>query len=369
VRVLHLIKGLGLGGAERLLEMAAPYLDREHFDYHVAYLLPWKDALAGPLRDAGIPVHCLEYRRLADLAVLSRLVRLVQRERIELIHAHLPVAGLLARLAKRRTGVRVVYTEHGVPGHYRWPTRIANALTYRLNDAVIAVSGDVARSVAGYVRGGRPRLVTVPNAVEERLFTHGPADAAAVRRAFGVPPGAPLVVTVGNLRAAKGHADLLQAARRVRADRPGVRFLIVGVGPREASLRRQAAQLALDGTVVLTGFRSDARDLIAVADLYVLPSRSEGLPVSLLEAMALGRPVVATHVGGIPEVLRHGVEGLLVPPADPEALAEAILALLADPDRRERLGAAARAGARGRFSMTAMTRAVELVYRQVGAAA
>lgn len=364
IRVLILIKGLGLGGAERLLERAIPYLNRDEFDYQVAYLLPWKRALVAPFQDAGIPVHCLNFTRIADVSVLPRLIRLLRREHINLIHVHLPLTGILARLARRPGRVRwVVYTEHGVPSHYRLVSRALNAATYRMNDAVIAVSGEVASRIRHYVRNGRPHLVTIPNAIDAEMFNGESIDRHKIADEFAFPPDAHLVVTVGNLRAVKGHRHLLAAAQLLIKEEPRTRLLIVGLGPLAGPLQAEARRMGLNGHVVFTGFRSDATSLIAAADVYVLPSLLEGLPVSLLEAMALGRAVVATRVGGVPEVVTSGETGILVPPGAADRLAAEILTLLRNPARRRQLGESARSAVQQRYSVRQMVKATEDVYR------
>jgi len=366
VRVMVLIKGLGVGGAERLLERAIPYLDRRRYAYQVAYLLPWKNALVPAFQQAGIPVHCLSMRRAADWGVLSRLAGLLRRERVDLVHAHLPVPGVLARLLRRRSGARwLVYTEHNVPSRYRLPTRLLNAATYRANDAVIAVSQEVATRVQRYVRGGRPRVVTIPNAIDADELAGQAGSREAICREFGFPPDARVVVHVANLVPKKGHRYLLAAARRVIDREPRARFLLVGLGPLAESLAAEARRLGLNGQVVFTGFRPDAVALMGAADLVVLPSVHEGLPLTLLEAMALGRPVVASRVGGVPEVVRSGETGVLVEPMDVDALASQILTLLGDATLRERLGEGARQQVRRRYGMAQMVAAVEDVYRQV----
>lgn len=364
IRVLLLIKGLGLGGAERLLERAIPHLDRRRFDYQVGYLLPWKNALVGSFQSAGIPVHCLNFRTVIDLRVLFRLVELLRRERIDLVHAHLPIPGVLARLARRRSGVRwVVYTEHSLPSRHNIVTRALNTATYRMNDAVIAVSEAIAEQVRPRMRGGDAHLATIANAIDVDMFEGQAADRDLVCREFGFPAEAQIVVHVGNLRRVKGHRYLLAAARRVVDREPRARFLLVGLGPLAAQLAADARRLGLDGHVVFTGFRPDATALIGAADLFVLSSLHEGLPISLLEAMALGRPVVATRVGGIPEVVVPGETGMLVDPADVEGLAAEVLSLLGDPDRRHRMGEMARRHVRQRYGMHQMVAAVEDVYR------
>jgi glycosyltransferase involved in cell wall biosynthesis len=369
VRVLFLIKGLGLGGAERLLERAIPHLDRGRFDYQLAYLLPWKDALVAPFEAAGIRVHCLDYRTVADVGVVGRLAALLRRERVDLIHAHLPVPGVLARLARRRGAVRwVVYTEHSMPSRHQVVSRFLNVATYGLNDAVIAVSDRIAQEVAarlGSAQNGHRRLFTIPNAIDVEELERVPVQRAEVRREFGFPDDARLVVHVGNLRAVKGHTYLLAAAQRVVARDPAARFLLVGTGPLAAQLADEARRLELDGRVVFAGFRHDATRLLAAADLYVLSSLHEGMPISLLEAMALGRPAVLTRVGGIPEIAVDGETARLVEPRDVDDLARAVTGLLADPVRRGRMGEAARRRARERYGMAQMVTAVEDVYQQV----
>ncbi|MDR7543867.1 MAG: glycosyltransferase [Armatimonadota bacterium] len=365
-RVLILVKGLGVGGAERLLERAIPYLDRTRFDYRIAYLLPWKDALVPAFQAAGIPVHCLGYARAWDAGVLWRLVALLMREPVELVHAHLPVAGVLARLARTRARVRgIVYTEHNTPARYGRLTRRFNAATYRLNDVVIAVSAQVEAQVRPYVRNGRPRLVTIPNVVDAAVIGASTRSRGDLCREFGFPEDARLVVNVANLVPKKGHSYLLAAARRVTEQDPRARFLVIGTGPLAGQLADDARRAGLDGRLVFAGFRPDATALVSAADVFVLSSTHEGLPIALLEAMTLGRAVVATRVGGVPGVVTHGETGLLVEPGDPDALARETLALLGDDARRQLLGRQARQRALEQGGMAEMVKAVERVYEEL----
>ena len=360
-RILLLIKGLGVGGAERLLEASLPYLDRGRFDYHIAYLLPWKNALVPAFESARVPVHCLGMRFPADPRPLQRLIGLLRRERIDLVHAHLPVAGVCARIAARWVGVpHVVYTEHNVPDRYALPTRILNRRTYRMNTLVIAVSDEVRRAVEPYANG-RPAIVTVQNAVDAGALAALPVERDAVRREFGLSPDALLVTTVGNMTPKKGHTHLLAAAVQVLAKYPTARFLLVGLGPLAGELKAEAGKLGLDGRFVFTGFRSDAVRLVAASDVFVLSSLHEGLPIALLEAMALGKPSVVTRVGGVPEATDES-SSVLVPSGDPGALAAGIGGLLASDDARARMGAQARAKSQARYGVPQMVRSLEEIY-------
>jgi glycosyltransferase involved in cell wall biosynthesis len=369
LRVLLLIKGLKRGGAEQLLLHAAPHRDRSRFTYEVAYLLPDHDALVADLEAAGLPVHCLDGARGAGW--VGRLVALARAREIDVVHVHSPYAAVGARLGLAGAGRRrpaLVYTEHSLWGLYHPATYWGNAITYPLNRHVFAVS----EQVRGSIRYPRP-LGALAMPPVETLY-HGldlgaVAAAAApdgVRAELGVPDGVPLVGTVANFRPEKGHRHLLQAAVTVRRALPETRFVLVGTGPLESRMRVVAEELGLGDSVVFTGYRPDAPRLMAAFDLFVLASTFEGFSIALAEAMALGRPSVVTRVGGLPEAVGDGQEGLIVSPADPRALADAMLDLLADPAARRRLGAAARRRAAAFDIRTAVCR-METVYQEVSA--
>ncbi len=363
-RVLLLIKGLGKGGAEQLLVSAAPYLDRSRFDYEVAYLLPWKDALVAPLRATGLRVRCLDGAR--GLGWIGRLRTLVRQQRIDLVHVHSPYAAIGARLGLWGRYPRLVYTEHNLWGRYHVATYWANALTYPRNDHVFAVS----EGVHGSIRYPRPLHALRMPPVETLYHGLDPADVArwgsadGVREELGIPEGRLIVGTVANFKAHKGLLDLLRAAVHVRRIIAEVTFVLVGHGPLETEIRRQARELGLEGTLVLAGYRPDAPRIASMFDVFALPSLQEGLSIALLEAMALGKPVVVTRVGGFPEVVEHGREGLIVPPGNPMALADAIVTILRDPSLRERMGWAARRRA-ARFDIRQTVSRIEAVYEEL----
>jgi glycosyltransferase involved in cell wall biosynthesis len=365
IRILVLIKGLGRGGAEQLLVSAAPYLDKERFQYEVAYLLPEKSALVGELRTAGLPVRCLHGER--GTGWVSRLRRLVRETKIDVVHCHSPYAAIGARVGlagpKRP---RIVYTEHGVWDFYRAATYWGNVLTFPRNDYVFAVS-EYMRSSIRYPRPLRflkmPPLETLYHGLDLSAVEHWPSS-DGVREELGIPEHAPVVGNIANFRIQKRHNMLLRAAVLVRRAIPDVRFVLVGVGPLESRLRQLSRELGLDRTVVFAGRREDAPRIAASFDVFVLPSGWEGLSIALLEAMAIGKPLVVTRVGGITELVRHEREGLLVHPDDPPALAKGIVTLLEDRSLAERLGE----GARQRAAVFDIRKAVhreEEVYAQL----
>ena len=363
-RVLWVIKGLGPGGAERLVADIVPRLDRDRYDTEVAYLLPWKDHLVPTLRDAGVEVHCLEVRGHRDVRWPGRLRRLVDG-RYDLVHAHLPFAAVGARWTARRIPLprrpAVVYTEHNVWDRYRGPTAWANARTFGWNDRVIAVSEAVRASMGR--RGRSPEVTVVDNGVDAEALRAGALGRAEARAELGLPADAFVIGTVGGVTPKKGHVHLVRAARAVVDRHPGTVVAVIGLGAVEAPVRQEIARLGLGEAVRLLGVREDASRLMPAFDVFVLPSLHEGLPIALLEALAVGIPAVASSVGGVPHVLSAG-GGVLVAPGDEPALAAALVALIEDPQRRAALAAEAPAAA-GRFGLDRTVRELQAIYDDV----
>lgn len=357
-RVLVLIKGLGIGGAERLISEATPFWDRDRFDYSVAYLLPWKNQLVAPLVDAGIAVHQLGDGRMGP-ATYRALRHHLDESGPDIVHAHLPSTGILARFLSRAP---VVYTEHNVVSSYRQPTRALNRATYRKNRRLIAVSDAVAESVAGYPG---PAPIVIPNGVSVSVE---PEEAMAARIELGIPDDAVLIAHVGNIRPHKGHSNLIRAVAGLK--QRGDRFHVVSIGGEKypgdlERIRGEAEAAGVSDVFHALGRREDALAFVGAADLMANPSDHEGLPLAILEAMSLGKPVVATAVGGVPSVIRDGENGLLVPPADADALAGGIASLISDEGLRARLGKQAAEDAAAKHGLGPMIKEVESVYMGV----
>ena len=359
--MLWLVKGLGPGGAERLLVLSARHRDRGRFAVRVGYLLPHKVALVAELEAEGVPCLCLGRARLADLRWLRTLRRSLVTEPVDVVHAHSPLAAVGARLVvrslPRRRRPKLVTTDHSLwSGHTRL-TRWADAVTSGLDDAHFAVSEAVQASLPRWLRH---RSEVVPHGVDVQQVRADGSDRARVREEQDLDPGALVVGTVANLRAVKAYPDLFAAATVVVARMPDVRFVTVGQGPLEEEIRCLHRELGLGDRVQLLGHRQDAVRVMGACDVFCLASHHEGLPVALMEALALGLPVVATAVGGITEMMDDGCEGLLVAPGRPDQLATALLEVLGDPSRRADMAAAA--ARRGdRLSIDGAVRRVEAV--------
>lgn len=231
---------------------------------------------------------------------------------------------------------------------------------------MVAVSKEVYQ--AEVQRSGiDPKKVTmIPSGVQvQRFIDPDPASTEQLREAWGIQPRTHLIGTVGRFVPPKGHTYLLDAIVRLQSQFPDVKTLVVGDGALLRPMEEKAQALGLSDAVVFTGIRRDVPEILALLDVFVLPSLWEGLPIALLEAMAAGLPVVATRVGGVPEVVEDGVTGLLVPPRDPDALAEAITRLLRDPDLRCKMGQAGRERVESEFSVEKMVRKTETLYEEV----
>ncbi len=366
LRVLWLIKGLGAGGAEQLLVQSARYRDPGLVDPAVAYLLPEKSTLAARLAELGCrPVVCLEARSSWDPRWILRLRTLVRTGQFDLVHIHSPLVAVGARLALRsiphRERPRTVVTEHNVWSSHAWLTRLADRMTAGASETHLAVSAAVQESLPTRIRA-HTRIIRygVDTAEIRRESEHR----AGERRRLGVGDDEILIGTVANLRATKGYPDLLVAAREVVSRDDRVRFVAVGRGPLEHELGEQRDRLGLGDRFRFLGFAPDAVRIMSAFDVFCLPSHHEGLPIALMEALALGLPVVATRVGGVAEIVTDGEDAVLVPPHQPVRLAEVLLALTRDPARRASMAHAARARSET-FDAPHAVQAVEAVYREV----
>jgi glycosyltransferase involved in cell wall biosynthesis len=364
LRVLWLTKGLGPGGAERLLVTHAAVADPGRVSFEAAYLLPQKRHLVDELEAQGVRTHSLDASQALDPRWVGRLRALIANGNFDIVHAHSPAPASQARVVVRALPPRdrpaFVYTEHNVWASHSRATRAANAATYGLNDASIAVSVEVRDSMAPKWRPGTRVIV---HGIDVEAVRALRTERDAVRAELGIGPGELVAVTVANFRASKGYPDLFEAARLVDRQRLPVRFVVVGQGPLADELAARHTSMDLGSRLQILGYRPDAPRITAAADLFVLASHHEGLPVAVMEAFAAGVPVVATEVGGLAEAVHDGVSGRLVEPRRPDLLADAIAGLANDADERARLGRGA-AEAAGRFSATRSELEVEEVYRR-----
>ena len=342
-RVLVLIKCLGYGGAEQLLVHMVRHRDRERFDYEVAYVLESENALVPEVEAAGVLVHSLGARSNRDLSWTLRLRAILLRGNYDIVHFHLPYAAVFGRIVSitlpRRRRPALVSTEHTLWNRLALVWRALNRATIGLDDRILIVSDAARRTLP---RSLQHRVHVVVHGIEPDPVRAAMQQREALRRdvraEFGLEDGELLALTVANLRPEKGH-DVLFRAARLTADRAvPVRFVAAGQGPMRDELETEHRRLQLGDRFVFAGERSDVLRLLAGADLFVLPSRQEGLPVVIMEATTAGVPLVVTAVGELPLLFTDGVDALVVPPDQPEALADAVAALAGDTDLRTAAG-------------------------------
>ncbi len=365
IRVLHVIKGLGRGGAERLLEHAQRQVDRERFRLDFVYFLEGKSALAESLRGLGGEVRLLRAEGPGAMALAStRLARLARERNIDLIHAHLPLSATVARVAARRVGIPLVYTEHNLHERHHPLSRWVNRATWGWQREVIAVSNAVAQSIERHL-GDRVPIRVVPNGVPVEELESDASVGAEFRERHGIEPDAPLVGQIAVFRPEKRLDLWLETAAALHARNPNFRFVLIGDGPERSRLVRLAGELGLGEVLHFTGLLDDVRPALWALDTLLVSSRFEGLPLVVLEAMAASVPVVSTPVGGIPEAIDHDRSGLLVDDGNVDSLSRAVERVVLEPGLGERLATAARERVVELYSSRAMQRRLESIYREV----
>ena len=372
LRVLHLITRLPVGGAERLLVDVVRNLERSRFESLVCCIQD-KGALAAELEAAGVAVHCLDRMRTKrfDWGAVSALKRLMQRERIDVVHCHLYHANLYGRIAAWLAGVPAVVSVHNTYTRVKLHRRLLNRLLARVTARIIAVSDETRRDVLRYDGVPDDKVVTIYNGVDVQRVASALTRTQA-RQRLGIGEQSIAIGCVGRLEEQKGHRYLFEALAVLGRDAPPLaartHTLLVGDGRLRTQLEEQVRTLALDDRVAFLGTRGDVPDILKALDLYVMPSRWEGLSIAMLEAMAAGLAVIISDVGGVGRVLGDDQFGLRVPPADPGRLARAIRELAEQPARREALGRAARERVVDAFSAQAMIAAISRTYEEAARA-
>lgn len=364
-RILHFAQDSDTSG---FFPQLARWHDRTRYKTFFGTLNPIDPWLREYMESQGVECFSCDCRMRAEYPLgLFRLARFLRKSSIDILHTHLfepSVVGLLAGFLAR-TPLRVVtrhYSDYHTRVNKKWHVRLDQLCT-RLSHVVIAVSQHTADHIVETEHAPRQKVHAVLNGIDFcRAKISGSDSTARIRREFAAED-ANLLVIVARLHPEKGHHYLFQALPEVRrgARRP-VRLLVAGTGPFDNAYREEVRALGCEDMVSFLGFRKDAPDLIAAADLLILPSVAEAFGLVLTEALYLGTPVVATRVGGIPEIVDDGTEGILVPPADSHALAAAIVDLLNDSERRWRMSGAGREKILRKFNFENMVRRYEAIY-------
>jgi glycosyltransferase involved in cell wall biosynthesis len=371
INMLHVIDNWRVGGAQQLLVDILGILDNAKYNVVVCCLrgpTPLsKDAEAKGLKIVYLNRHKYDPRQLSDVA------RIIRRNRIRLVHTHLSASSIIGRAAAIicRVPLIVVHDHSGgrlfaqAPRPFRHVLSAADSLLMHSTDKLIAISQAPRDYWVRERRVPPSKVVVIHNGVDIYRFQPDHIDSSQVRRELALDPAAPVVGTVGRLSKQKGIAYFLESLTEVSYRFPEARFMIVGDGPLRAELEENARISGVDNKVVFTGYRSDIPSLLAAMDVFVVPSLWEPFGIVSLEAMAMNKPVIGSRVEGILEVVVPDVTGILVPPADSQALASAIIALLKDPVKRRTLGENGRIRVEESFSIEATAKKIESLYESL----
>lgn len=356
LRVLEVVGNAIVGGVERHVQALVEGLTAQGF--RMRALCPFESPFTDALRASGCPVHIAMIEQSLEWRSLLMAAELIRRHQVDLVHTHLFNATLLGSVAGTLAGVPAVATIHG-------NTLLAEeAAVARLTGAHLITVCTAAYGMALSLGLAEDQVSLIPNAVDSQRFSPE-RDGKAFRRRIGVPEGAPLVGMVARLSPEKGPDLFVQMASAVAAARPQAHMVLVGDGPMRSQLERQVANLNLGGRLHLAGTTEDTSQVYPALDVVCLTSRMEGIPLTLLEAMASARPVVATNVGGIPELVEMGETGWLVAQGDMAAFSERVLWLLDNPERAAAMGRAGRRRVEESFDLRSQTASIAALFRRL----
>jgi glycosyltransferase involved in cell wall biosynthesis len=370
--IVWIIDGLGMGGAEKLTVPFIQNLAEEGFDLRVCVLQERHgNPYAAAIAKIGVPVDLVPVKKLRDLTAIPRLVRYLRSHKAALVHTQLEFSNTLGNIAAKLLRLPSLCTLHTIENFDRGSkarlrTRVMLWSLRNFCDKVITVSGELRRH---HLASGRPApetVMTLYNGIDQSHPVE--ADAAKFRQLrsdLGIPCDAPLLLTVAVLREGKGIQYMLEALPHILDAAPEARYLVAGDGDHRNALENMTKQLRISKHVIFAGYREDIHDLMSISDVFVLPTLREALPTVLAEAMSAGLPIIASAVGGVPEMVTDQINGILVPPRDTGKLADACIRLLSSKADARRMGEQGRTIAAEKFDIQKQARKLGLVYRQL----
>jgi glycosyltransferase involved in cell wall biosynthesis len=333
-------------GVKRLFAWMIPRFDPERYNVSLVSLRK-KDLSEETLESMGIDITYLHKSKF-DPATLPALLKVIRRKEIDILHLHGYGATTFGRIAAGMRRIPAILHEHANLTDTPWFQKVADAILERETDIALAVSESTAEFVikARQLPPDKVKVVYLGVPLDEFSRPRPEAEIASARAELGAAPGDLVIGTVTRLHESKGNSYLVDAARLVLDKRPDARFILVGEGPLQPALEAQAQQLGLGDRFRFAGFAKDVARVVSAFDMSVFPSLWEGTPLTVFEALAMGKAILATDADGLTDVLTHDRDALIVPKRDPAALADGMVRLMADPQERARLGAAARITAR-----------------------
>jgi glycosyltransferase involved in cell wall biosynthesis len=348
--ILQIIDTLKLAGAERIVTDLAINLDKDKYNVIICCLRKEGGPLVKELRKKGIKVIILDKKLGMDFSIIRKIRKIIKEEKIDLVHTHLFTANLWGRLAAILMNKTIIVTEHNTDYWKNWLHKFIDKFLEKFTNKIITVSDGVSSFYQEYENIPRNKIKTIYNGIDLRKFSNSKHFSKKAR----------IIGMIARLNEQKNYRNFLNAAYIINKQDTNINFLIVGEGPLKEDLEKYAQRLGKN--IKFLGQRKDIPEIIKGIDIFVLSSDYEGLPLTILEAMAASKSVVATNVGGIPEAVEDGKTGILVPPKNPDALANAIMKLLKNPRLRKQMGEAGRKRAEKYFTMEKMVKKYEDVY-------
>ena len=361
INVVHLVEELTIGGLEKILTTIVLNLNKKKYNVSV-WCLREGGFFADKLVKEGIDVKILHISTSRNPLSIYKLYRLLKSHKFDIIHTHAYSAGTIGRMSAFFAGVPVIISHnHNIYDYYNKYHHLVERFLSYITDGIICVS-DMIKKFANETQGiDTKKLVTIYNGIENIRSVSG-KETSSLRKELGIPRNHTVMGTVAQFSEKKGLAYLIKSASILLEHRKDVNFLLVGDGTIMGDLKQLCHNLKIGENVIFTGERSDIPEMLSLIDIFVLPSIREGLPLAILEAMACGKAVIATNVGGVPEVVKNGISGILVPPKDPEALHCAMNELLGNRGKLKKMGYNGKRVSIESFSSKTMVGKIEDLY-------
>ncbi|MGR3174885.1 MAG: glycosyltransferase [Candidatus Scalindua sp.] len=361
INVIHLVDELTIGGLEKILTTIVLNLDRKKYNVSV-WCLREGGFFANKLVKEGIDVKILHISTSRNPLSIYKLYKLLKNRKFDIIHTHAYSAGTIGRISAFLAGVPVIISHnHSVYDYYNRYYHFVEWLLCLITDKIICVSDIVKKFANETQRINAKKLITIHNGLDSE-YTVSEKRTSGLRKVLDIPADHSIICTIAHMEEHKGIKYLLESASLLLQSRNDISFLLVGEGALKEELKILSTDLKIEKNVIFTGERSDIPEILSLTDIFVLPSLREGMPLSILEAMDCGKPIIATNVGGVPEIVKDGVNGILVSPKDPEALYSAMNELLDDRKRQEKMGRNGKRVCNESFSSKTMVGKIEDLY-------
>ena len=361
INILHLIQGLEIGGLEIMVVSLLERIDRSQYRPSIC-CYDSLGSLSQGLSEKGIGVHLLKRRPGIDYLYPFKLARYLRKSKIDILHLHNPTALFYGTLAGKIAGIPcIIYTEHGRDFSSSSKVKIANRILCRMVDKIVVVAECGKRYLVEHEGVNEKKIIKIYNGIDSKKFGIR-QEVTLIRRELGITDDQPIIGIVARLDPIKNHACIIRAMKIIVTSLPGAVLLIIGDGALRTELESLTANLGLQNHIKFLGARSNIGELLSVLDVFVLSSFSEGLSLTLIEACAAAKPIVATNVGGNAEIVKHECNGLLVPSDQPEVMARAILEILTDEAKASQMGEKGRKKFEEEFMLDVMLKNYEDMY-------